>query len=264
MVKSRRYGDHGPEAAGVGERQRCCARCRCSTGCSLPICRLPPRKCGRGGRPARCIARHGRRSPRSTASAAADPEARRALDAAIDVLGEIRRVKSIEKRPLKARIDVAAVRWSEAAIGLLQQVEVDLRTRRRRRAVRVSAGRRSAVDDVDVRARGRRRSRRAARMKQVPFEPLDPGLYREIVRRALAEDLGWGDVTTEATVPPELRARGIILGEVALRHRRRRGRGGGVPAARSRGRLHRASRRRRALRPGRRRRRGARHRPRRC
>ena len=48
-------------------------------------------------------------------------------------------------------------------------------------------------------------------MKQVPFEPLDPGLYREIVRRALAEDLGWGDVTTEATVPAELRAHGIIL-----------------------------------------------------
>ena len=48
-------------------------------------------------------------------------------------------------------------------------------------------------------------------MKQVPFEPLDPGLYREIVRRALAEDLGWGDVTTEATVAPHLRARGIIL-----------------------------------------------------
>jgi nicotinate-nucleotide pyrophosphorylase (carboxylating) len=48
-------------------------------------------------------------------------------------------------------------------------------------------------------------------MKQVPFEPLDPGLYREVVRRALAEDLGWGDVTTEATVAPELRARGIIL-----------------------------------------------------
>jgi nicotinate-nucleotide pyrophosphorylase (carboxylating) len=48
-------------------------------------------------------------------------------------------------------------------------------------------------------------------MKQVPFEPLDPGLYREIVRRALAEDLGWGDVTTDATVPPSLRARGVIL-----------------------------------------------------
>ena len=48
-------------------------------------------------------------------------------------------------------------------------------------------------------------------MKSVPFAPLDPGLYREIVRRALAEDLGWGDVTTEATVLPDLRARGIIL-----------------------------------------------------
>jgi nicotinate-nucleotide pyrophosphorylase (carboxylating) len=48
-------------------------------------------------------------------------------------------------------------------------------------------------------------------MKQVPFEPLDPGLYREIVRRALAEDLGWGDVTTDATVPSNLRARGVIL-----------------------------------------------------
>ena len=48
-------------------------------------------------------------------------------------------------------------------------------------------------------------------MRSVPFQPLDPALYREIVRRALAEDLGWGDVTTEATVPAELRARGIIL-----------------------------------------------------
>jgi nicotinate-nucleotide pyrophosphorylase (carboxylating) len=48
-------------------------------------------------------------------------------------------------------------------------------------------------------------------MKSVPFEPLEPALYREIVRRALAEDLGWGDVTTEATVDREQRGRGIIL-----------------------------------------------------
>jgi nicotinate-nucleotide pyrophosphorylase (carboxylating) len=48
-------------------------------------------------------------------------------------------------------------------------------------------------------------------VRTVPFQPLEPALYREIVRRALAEDLGWGDVTTEATVPSELRARGIIL-----------------------------------------------------
>lgn len=48
-------------------------------------------------------------------------------------------------------------------------------------------------------------------MKPVPFGPLDPGLYREIVRRALAEDLGWGDITTEATVDASLRARGDIV-----------------------------------------------------
>src|SRR6185369_5220604 len=48
-------------------------------------------------------------------------------------------------------------------------------------------------------------------MRTVPFQPLDPALYREIVRRALAEDLGWGDVTTEATVSADLRARGVIL-----------------------------------------------------
>ena len=48
-------------------------------------------------------------------------------------------------------------------------------------------------------------------MKSLPFEALDPGNYREIVRRALAEDLGWGDITTEATVDTTLRARGVIL-----------------------------------------------------
>jgi nicotinate-nucleotide pyrophosphorylase (carboxylating) len=48
-------------------------------------------------------------------------------------------------------------------------------------------------------------------VKSQPFGPLEPALYREIVRRALAEDLGWGDVTTEATIPTDLRGRGILL-----------------------------------------------------
>ena len=47
-------------------------------------------------------------------------------------------------------------------------------------------------------------------MKVEPFGPLDPALYREIVRRALAEDLRWGDVTTEATVSAGQRASGEI------------------------------------------------------
>jgi len=48
-------------------------------------------------------------------------------------------------------------------------------------------------------------------MRSVPFAPLEPALYREAVRRALAEDLGWGDVTTEATVDSQVRARGVII-----------------------------------------------------
>jgi len=47
-------------------------------------------------------------------------------------------------------------------------------------------------------------------VKAVPFEPLDPGLYRELVRRALAEDFGWGDVTTETIIDRTQKARGVI------------------------------------------------------
>jgi len=48
-------------------------------------------------------------------------------------------------------------------------------------------------------------------MKTIPFQALEPGLYRETVRRALAEDLGWGDATTDATVSTEQRSVGVIL-----------------------------------------------------
>jgi nicotinate-nucleotide pyrophosphorylase (carboxylating) len=48
-------------------------------------------------------------------------------------------------------------------------------------------------------------------MKAVPFEPLEPGVYRELVRRALAEDFGWGDVTTEAVIERDQKARAVIL-----------------------------------------------------
>ena len=43
------------------------------------------------------------------------------------------------------------------------------------------------------------------------MEPLDPRLYRELVRRALDEDVGAGDVTTEAIVPADVQARGTFL-----------------------------------------------------
>jgi nicotinate-nucleotide pyrophosphorylase (carboxylating) len=43
------------------------------------------------------------------------------------------------------------------------------------------------------------------------MRPLLPDEYRDIVRCALAEDLGPGDVTTNATVRPDQRARGVFL-----------------------------------------------------
>jgi len=48
-------------------------------------------------------------------------------------------------------------------------------------------------------------------MKRVPFEPLDPGLYRELVRRALAEDFGWGDVTTETIIDRNQKGHASII-----------------------------------------------------
>jgi len=48
-------------------------------------------------------------------------------------------------------------------------------------------------------------------VKAVPFEPLDPRVYREIVSQALAEDLGSGDVTTRGVIGDEQRARGVLL-----------------------------------------------------
>jgi nicotinate-nucleotide pyrophosphorylase (carboxylating) len=40
---------------------------------------------------------------------------------------------------------------------------------------------------------------------------LDPAVYRELVQRAVREDVGTGDVTTETLVPPGAQGRGILL-----------------------------------------------------
>jgi len=44
-----------------------------------------------------------------------------------------------------------------------------------------------------------------------PLVPLPPESYRDLVRRALAEDIGSGDVTTRATVDAVHQARGVLL-----------------------------------------------------
>jgi len=42
-------------------------------------------------------------------------------------------------------------------------------------------------------------------------DALDPSLYRKIVREALLEDVGPGDITTRSTVSPRMRAEAVIL-----------------------------------------------------
>jgi nicotinate-nucleotide pyrophosphorylase (carboxylating) len=43
------------------------------------------------------------------------------------------------------------------------------------------------------------------------FEPLSVDVYHDLVRQALEEDIGRGDITTQATIDPSQRARAIIL-----------------------------------------------------
>jgi nicotinate-nucleotide pyrophosphorylase (carboxylating) len=45
---------------------------------------------------------------------------------------------------------------------------------------------------------------------------LPPSAYRELVARALAEDIGSGDVTTEATVSSDARGQGVLVAKSAL------------------------------------------------
>ncbi len=46
--------------------------------------------------------------------------------------------------------------------------------------------------------------------------PLQPEVYRDLVRDALAEDRGRGDVTSASTITARQRARGVILAKAAI------------------------------------------------
>jgi nicotinate-nucleotide pyrophosphorylase (carboxylating) len=45
--------------------------------------------------------------------------------------------------------------------------------------------------------------------------PLDPWLVEPIIARALEEDLAWGDLTTDALIPPELQGHGQIVAKAS-------------------------------------------------
>jgi valyl-tRNA synthetase len=127
MVKSRRYGDHGPDAAGSANAALLCALSVINR-LFAPYLPFATEEVWSWWRPGSVHSAPWPAVHEIDAVAPADAEAQRALEAAIEVLGEIRRVKSIEKRPLKARIETAEVRWHADAIRLIQEVELDLRT----------------------------------------------------------------------------------------------------------------------------------------
>ncbi len=127
MVKSRRYGDHGPEAAGSANASLLCALSVVNR-LFAPYLPFAAEEVWSWWRPGSVHTASWPAVHEVDAVASADADAQRALDAGIELLGEIRRVKSIEKRPLKARIETAEVRWHADTIRLLQDVEIDLRT----------------------------------------------------------------------------------------------------------------------------------------
>ena len=141
------------------------------------------------------------------APAVEDERGVQALEFAAAVLGEIRKKKSEEQRPLKTRVSRAAILAPAGQLALLADVEQDLRRIGADRSTRVGRRRHAA---------GRRRAVaglcpcRMAADDRGAVRPARPGRLPGIVRRALAEDVGSGDVTTEGTVPPRQRARGEL------------------------------------------------------
>jgi valyl-tRNA synthetase len=127
MVKARRYGDHGPAAAGSANATLLCALSVVNRLLApyLPFAAEEVWSWWQPGSVHRAAWPVAREIERLTAP---DREAETSLAQAIDVLSEIRRQKSLDKRPLKARIARAVVRWDGAAIGRLPSVETDLRS----------------------------------------------------------------------------------------------------------------------------------------
>jgi valyl-tRNA synthetase len=126
MVKSRRYGDHGPEAAGSANATLLCALSIVNRLLApyLPFAAEGVWSWWQEGSV--------HRAPWPAAAeidrlAPADDEAHTSLAQAIDVLSEVRRQKSLDKRPLRARIARAVVAWDAAAVARLRTVESDLR-----------------------------------------------------------------------------------------------------------------------------------------
>ena len=127
MVKSRRYGDHGDEAAGSANATLL-GVLSVLNRLFAPYLPFAAEEVWSWWQPGSVHRAQWPQVEEIERLASADPEAERALAAAVEVLGEIRRLKSTEKRPLKARIVLAEVSWTADVLQLLKRVEMDVRT----------------------------------------------------------------------------------------------------------------------------------------
>ena len=127
MVKSRRYGDHGVEAAGSANATLLCVLSVVNR-LFAPYVPFAAEEIWSWWQTGSVHAAAWPAVAEIDRLTAPDAEGQRALEAAIEVLGEIRRVKSVDRRPLKAKIEVAEVSWNRETLHLLKQVEIDLRT----------------------------------------------------------------------------------------------------------------------------------------
>ena len=141
----------------------------------------------------------------------ADDGAALALERAALVLGEVRKTKSEAKRKLSTPVERLLVRDTGPHLTALGTAEADL----------LSSGfvEQLVTEEAETLQRGgpAARARAAAHRRRgvlMAVAALDPAAYEDLVRRALAEDVGAGDVTTQATVPAGVARRGRAAGEV--------------------------------------------------
>ena len=127
MVKSRRYGDHGPEAAGSANATLLCALSVLNR-MFAPYIPFAAEEVWSWWQPGSVHAAPWPTAEEIDRLGAADPQALESLEKAIEALAEVRRIRSTSGRPVKTRIRTARIEWDPASIAAIDQLEVDLRS----------------------------------------------------------------------------------------------------------------------------------------
>ena len=140
LVKSRRYGDQGPDAAGSANAALLTAL-SALLRLFAPFLPFVTEEVWSWWRPG-SVHTAAWPTPEELFDAAGgeDDAAARALDVAATVLGEIRKKKSEEQRPLKTPVARAVIRASDEDRALLARAEADLKASGLIRSLEVEAG----------------------------------------------------------------------------------------------------------------------------